>query len=211
MATVDRAVVSASALVAVVGAVLGLLFVLWPELRPDEPPPAMGAELGEAKLEPNVTLGDFVARRGDALRRQAPETREFTPEQLARAGAILTFQAVIEGYEGERCTVRWSTFDAGTGRRLAGPANLVDQDGWPTKYITPTAGRDQVDAEIWLPLPREPGPFFARVELLDPGEVRLASLDSPAFAGAPEPEPTPTAPPSATSAPPVLTPPVFGR
>jgi len=206
----DRTLTVASTAVTLIGGILALIFLFLPQLRPDEPAAALGAQLEAAKLESGVSLGDYWSRRGDQIRASSFEVAEFSDEALRHPGVVVTFQAVIEGYQDQACSVRWSMFTAESGQRVTNQANLVDQPGWPAKYITPTVRKDQVDAEIWVPAPADPGPFFVRLELLDPNGVRLASLDSPTFAGVPRLEPTPTPAAAQSTAPLVLTPPVFG-
>lgn len=195
-----------AALVTVIGAVLALLFVFWPQLRPSSPPETYGATLDGAKVEPDVTLGDYLARGGARLAAKAPNLRSFTDDELRQPGAIITFEIVIEGYNGKTCVVRWSLHDAATGARLADDPRFVDQYAFPDKSITPNAPRDQIDAETWVLVPAGHGPYFVRLALFDPDGVRLASLDTAPFAGQPRPTASPTLRATVVVTP-VLTPP----
>lgn len=181
-----------SAIVTLVGGVVALIFLFWPNLRPDEGPTAMGAELSNSRIESGVTYGEYWERRKELILAKNPQTTEPTDEQRAFGGIVVTFQVVIEGYAQRPNLVRWTMLDAASGGRLDNHPELTEAPGWPDKYIVPTAARDQVNAEIWVSLPAEPGPYTLLIEVIDPDGIPLAAIETDEFSGSPRTTPTPT-------------------
>lgn len=162
--------------------VLTLVFLLIPALRPGSGPTEFGATLSDPRLEQGVTLADVYDRRG----LQVPA--EFSAAELATAGALVSFDVVIEGFQGKTCLLTWSLFDDATDTRVA-DETLLEQPGWPDGTYVPAGQRDQASGEIWIRLPEQPGAYFVRLELIDPNGQRITSLDSEPFAvTAPQPK-----------------------
>ena len=154
--------------------VLTLVFLLIPALRPGSGPTEFGATLSDPRLEQGVTLADVYGRRN----LQIPA--EFSASELATAGALVSFDVVIEGFRGKTCLLTWSLFEDATDTRVA-DATLLEQPGWPDGTYVPAGQRDQASGEIWIRLPEQPGTYFVRLELIDPNGQRITSLDSEPF------------------------------
>lgn len=154
--------------------VLTLVFLLLPALRPGSGPTEFGASLTDPRLEQGVALADVYARRG----LQVPA--DYSAAERATVGALVSFDVVIEGFQGRTCRLTWSLFEDATDTRVADAA-LLEQPGWPDGVFTPAGQRDQASGEIWIKLPEQPGTYFVRLELIDPNGQRITSLDSEPF------------------------------
>jgi hypothetical protein len=102
---------SISAVVAFVGMLLGIIFVLWPSLTPHGPPATKSATLQKLTLDRNVTFGQYLDRIEHS---QTP----FEPNTLARRGALVEFEFIITGYRAKRLPLRWQLIDAETGDQI---------------------------------------------------------------------------------------------
>jgi hypothetical protein len=192
-----------SASVTLIAGILTVVFLLWPALRPEGGPTVLGASLSEPRLEMGVTLADVYTRR------QSTPPDSYSAAQLATPGALVSFVAVIEGFQGNTCRLTWSLLDAETKTRVA-DETLLDQPGWPDGTFTPAAARDQAAGTIWIHTPDRPGSYIVRLELLGPDGRHLTSLDSEPFTvarstapdgPAPGGLPTPAAPAATRPAP----------
>ena len=161
----------------------------------------MGATLSNPRIETGVSYGEYWDRRKDRILTKNPQSLAPSEDEQSYDGIVVTFQVVIEGYTNQQTLVRWTILDAETGRRLDAHPELSEQPGWPDKYIVPTANRDQVNAEIWVSVPAEPGPYTLLIEVIDPNDVPLASLQTDSFAGSPRVRSTATSEPTPTTRP----------
>ena len=91
-------------------------------------------------------------------------------------GVAISFDLSLEGFLNRRVDVRWSLFSAGKGA-------MVPQDYLVNRraiVAIPEAIVDRASGEFWIPLPKERGPYFARVSAWHQDE-RLDFSDSPPF------------------------------
>ncbi|HEV2059403.1 MAG TPA: hypothetical protein VGR11_08595 [Solirubrobacteraceae bacterium] len=119
----------------------------------------------------------------DEVRRVLASTRlrvSSTPgaaPKLSPLGVVVNFSAEIEGFRGKQSVVRWSLFDARERTRMPQPW-LRNRDAL---RLVPEAGSDRGSLAVWVPLPRERGPYFVRLELIDDRGTRLAKADTKSF------------------------------
>jgi hypothetical protein len=78
----------------------------------------------------------------------------------------VNFEAVVEGYSGQQCEVRWTLFDANS--RTAFPDSDFKSEHAET--ITPSRNRDEITEEFKVPDPGTPGTYFVKLELFPPDE-----------------------------------------
>lgn len=97
--------------------------------------------------------------------------------KLSPLGVVVNFSAQIDGYRGKRAIVRWSLFDARERTRMP-QAWLRNR---PALRLMPEAGSDRGSPAVWVPLPRERGPYFVRLELFDDRGNRLDKADTKSF------------------------------
>jgi hypothetical protein len=136
-----------------IAAVLGVVFLLVPNLRPEPTPQEGSATFEKPTLEQPVTFGQY-------LRRVELPQEGYTPEQLKQAGVIAAVQLTIKGYRGERLPLRWYALDLRT-------HDIVDEQSkkysfQPDRNVTPLTW------PFWVALPKTPGPFKIVFEIYPP-------------------------------------------
>jgi hypothetical protein len=154
----------------VAATVVGLLFVLWPELKPEAPPTAKGAELSDATLDRKATFAQYLDRLAES---HAP----FQRAQLRRRGVLIGFRMMAQGYNGARLPLRWQLINARTGSQVAQSQDL---------FYTPEAEEDRNTWSVWVPVPSgDRRVFFVEIELRDDrNAVPLDRLRTQRFRGA---------------------------
>jgi hypothetical protein len=157
------------ALVAFAATMTGLMFGLWPSLKPAEPPATRGAILTNATVD-RVSFGQYLDR---AALSRAP----YRVAELEQRGVIVGFEFNIRGYLNKHVPLRWQLIDARTG-------DQVDQSR--DYFITPRADEDHNSWSLWVPLPRRrSGRFFVEIQLLGNRRraVPLGRIRTDRFAG----------------------------
>jgi hypothetical protein len=152
----------AGTIVALVSGIIGLLFVLKPDLKPSGEAPRQAATLSDLKVEPSASRREYLARIDE------PAT-PYTKRDLGRRGALLRFRVAITGFEGKHLVLKSELFARASG-------NQIDQSKALT--ITPTNETTEAIQYLWVPLPSRPGKFYAVVELGQQKETYLQGLDT---------------------------------
>jgi hypothetical protein len=159
---------AAAAVVAFVGSVLGIVFVLWPSLKPEAPSPIRRVELSGVTLERPVTFGAY-------LRRIQQPAGGLEDAVLRQRGALASFDFVIEGYKNRRLPLAWQLVEARGG-------DVLDEsrDVW----LEPEVTKDSGTWPVWVPLPRgRPRRVFIQCALYEPrGVVALETFRTRTFA-----------------------------
>jgi hypothetical protein len=174
-------VVGATAAVALVAAVAGLVFDLRPDLRPD-PRADLGAELDVLAVERGVTYGDWLRRRSGSheqfLRQRAEYLREGgNAAGLKIPGELAYVKVAVRGFKERRVRLRWAIYDAKSARRVLRRAGVEDT------RVALQAPLDEFVSELWLGPITGPGRYFVRVEARQDDGTLLAIADSKAFRG----------------------------
>jgi hypothetical protein len=145
-----------AALVAFVASVLGIIFLLWPSLKPEAPSPTRRVVLTELKLERPVTFGAYLTR----IHQPAGGLADAV---LNERGALASFDFVIEGYKDRPMPLVWQLIEARRGNVLDENRDIV---------LKPEVTKDSGHWPIWVPLPRgERRRVFIQVELYEPRAV----------------------------------------
>lgn len=148
-----------------IAAVLGVVFLLLPNLRPERTPEEGSATFEKPTLEQPVTFGQYLRRI------ELPATG--TKEQLEQVGVIAEVQLTIKGYRGKSLPLRWYLLDLGTN-------DIVYESS--RKYSF-QADRNvaTVSQPFWAPMPDTPGQFKIVFEIWPPnskpGQPGVARLD----------------------------------
>ena len=157
-----------------IAAILGVVFLLVPNLRPERTPDEGSATFGVPTIERPVTLGQY-------LRRVELPPGDLTQQQLQRVGVIAAVQLTIKGYKGKQLPLRWYVLDLST-------HDIVDEQSkkytfQPDRNVTPFTW------PFWVALPRTPGPFKVVFEIYPPnakpgrpGVVPFAKTETETFA-----------------------------
>jgi hypothetical protein len=157
-----------SAVVAFIGMLLGVIFVLWPSLIPPSPPATKSATLQELTLDQNVTFGQYLDRIEQS---RAP----YEPNTLARRGALVEFEFVITGYRDKRLALRWQLINAETRDQIDRSRDIL---------IAPSATTERGTWNVWVPNPkRRSRRLYVQLQLYDDraGGSPIARLRTPRF------------------------------
>jgi hypothetical protein len=181
-----------ASVIALVTAAVGLVFDLWPELRPD-PRTTRAADVSVLAVERAVPVGDWLRR--DASRSEYGDrrkeylsrafaglgepTRAEVREALAVPGQLFYVKMRIEGFKRRSLRLRWSMYRVSGKRRLA-TEGLKDATG---AELVGEAPSDTSVALVWTPAAVARGSLFARFELIDSGGTVLGIADSERFRG----------------------------
>jgi hypothetical protein len=161
-------IVEIGGLVSAVAAVVGLVFVFAPGLKPDPPAPEKGADFTQVVAEPNVTREHY-------LRRLDQGPGDYSRGQLRTPGVIAAFNVSITGHRGEALPLRWGIYDAANGRQVYREKATT---------LRPEAANDEASMQVWAPLPRGGGLYYVLFQLFETdGTVVIDHARSPTFAG----------------------------
>jgi hypothetical protein len=142
-----------AALATAVAAIIGVVFTLSPNLKPEPLPPKRSAELSELALDPNARYSQYI----DRLRVKRLRKSDFTPEKLREQGAVVSFRVRMVGYKDEPLHLDWQLIDVSTGRELHEDRSTV---------FIPSVNDDEATKDIWVAYPRQDGPFRLEIQLL---------------------------------------------
>jgi len=155
-----------SGVVGFVATLLGVVFVLFPAIKPEEPPPTKGAKLSNLR-HTELSYGQYLDRLGwDRAPYDAPALR--------RRGILVEFDFAIEGYKDKALPLRWQLIDARRGGQLAKSRD---------NEIIPEAPKDGGTFPVWVPLRhRRPQRVYVQLQLYgDTGEAPIARKETPPF------------------------------
>jgi hypothetical protein len=91
-------------------------------------------------------------------------------------GVVISADLELAGLRGKPVLLSWSMWQQGGKKRLYG--NWLNRN--LAYRLEATTDRDTTSLDLWVPLPKSPGPYFIRVNLAA-GESLLASADSQPF------------------------------
>jgi len=136
-------------------AVVGLVFLFFPDLRPTGTPDEGSATFSKPMVEQPVTFGQYLDRV------EIPRDTS-TAEELRRPGALVSVQVTIKGYRNQALPLRWYLLD--------GPEIVAQQ----SRKHALTADRNDAPAawSFWVELPPGAGPFRVVVEIYPPNPKR---------------------------------------
>jgi hypothetical protein len=152
----------AGTIVALVSGVVGILFVLKPDLKPSGKAPKQAATLSRLSVEPSAPFREYLAR----IDLSATPYKE---RELGRRGALIRFRVAITGFEGKRLILKWELFNRASGEQI---------NESKATSIRPTTETNEAIWYFWVPLPRRPGRFYAVVELSQQKKSHLLGLDT---------------------------------
>src|SRR4051812_29456206 len=160
--------VQAGAIAGALAAILGLVFLLFPKLKPTVP---------EAPKKRVVALSDVqVEQRG---------YREKSGFYIV----AVHFRCQVDGYLGTTLPVRYRLVNADTGHPYDVPRIGRHGDGpWPgapTTGFTPTAESEALPGEVEVEIPFTGPSWKVQLEIHGPDEKRLDAIETPSFKVAP--------------------------
>jgi hypothetical protein len=154
-----------------VAAALAVVFLLLPQLKPDEPckGQTLDAQLTDVAVDRSVTYGGYLK-----LTRQSPAG--YSQPRLQQVGKLISFQVTATGYKGKRLPVRWTT-ERATGEPVRDPA-LNDQLALEVK---PEACTDSGSELAWARDPTQPGAYKVVLRLFDAKNQPLRKVQTGVF------------------------------
>jgi hypothetical protein len=157
-----------AALVTFAATMTGLIFGLWPALKPTEPPATKGATLSNATVD-HVSFGQYLDR---VTQSRSP----YRAARLQRRGALVIFDLNVKGYGNEHLPLQWQLIDAQTGAQIDQSRDLV---------FVPRANDDHNTLSIWVHVPSgRDRRFFVEIQLLDNrGAIPLGRIRTNHFSG----------------------------
>lgn len=172
-----------TAVVALVGSLVTVLFTLVPSLKPD-PREQIGAAISVFAVDANVTLADWAHRAYPDWRAEYKlifNTPTPAPDLLAVLGDVVYVRTQVDGYKHRSVTLQWSVYDAAhhtpDGGRIDYGKLVSAPPIPPLKIDSPNRSSVQL---LFVPLVGElvdTPRTFVRVELDDPQGV-LAITDT---------------------------------
>lgn len=160
-----------SAIVGLIAGVLGLVFLVFPALRPEAAKDIGTVQVSDVRVRQPVSFGRY-------LQRLKLPPGQLSAKYLARRGVMIEFQTQIEGFKGKQLPLRWELNDAATN-------DVVDEDQAVT--IKPSTNNEGRTWFVWAPAPETTGKYYVTVTIYQPpkGEVDvpLEAFDSPEFTG----------------------------
>jgi hypothetical protein len=161
----------ASALVALIGAIVALVFKFAPDLEPQPSPTKVEATISEVRAVRPVTFRRFLQRQ------QLPISPEMTPEFLARRGVMIQFAYTLVGLSGKNLRLSWQLSDAVTNELVA-----EEQSAY---LLTPSRNEDSGDWAVWIAAPKQGRTYYATVTIFKPQgpPYELKHFDTPRFPG----------------------------
>ena len=166
-----RFVKQASVVVGLISAVVGLVFLFFPQIRPDSPgpKPQQSARISGVELVPHATKGQFLDYSDQ-------EKTGLTKQQLDVVGASAAFKLTLEGYKDQELLLQRQLVNARTGD-VIGKA----QDITFTPTDDATNGRPWWD---WVPLRSGRGSYVLVFKLFaEPNEPAVECKQTKPFAG----------------------------
>jgi hypothetical protein len=162
-------VIGIGAVAGALTAVFAFIFILFPNLNP----PLEGwATLSIARVEHNVTFGEYLQRPWVPQQ----ETGE-NDEQLKMVGNIIYFDIETQDFAGKEAYTRYTVYDTHTEKPVSG---LAFRSAWPSDVVVPGKQTSKAQMETWVPVPQDGsiGPYRIWIELytiVNQQERRLAS------------------------------------
>jgi hypothetical protein len=129
----------------------------------------------DARAFPDTEEGKQQARRFATTMLRQVRSRSVGRRRREAVGALVTYDLRLVGFDGERVTVGWSLWTASKRARL--PENWM----FSRRAAVVEADRqdDSAAGMVWIPLPRDRGPYFIRLSLYDDQGVELDNADTP--------------------------------
>lgn len=143
-------------------AILGLLFLVFPKLKPMPPEPTkkLGVTLTDLQVEHSGSFHDSNS-------------------------VVIRFKAQIEGYQDKVLPLMWTLYNSNTGKSYGAFDGLLGPGppwrGWPTPGFKPTAQSESFSGEIRVPIPFGGVTWKVRLEITDPNGKPLERVDTKPF------------------------------
>jgi hypothetical protein len=140
--------------VTVISAVVGLVFGLAPELKPEPPAPQRSATLTSVDFAPSLSMRQMLDRTDQS-------SAGLTREELAARVVFLRYRFETVGYKGKELPIKTELIEANGDQ-------VHEQRPFE---IVPQANEDHGTWYTWAPLPRSRGRYRLLLQIFEPNEV----------------------------------------
>jgi hypothetical protein len=142
------------------------------EENPDCEDVANAMGIGHAlDLEGNLVAPGVAAERVVKVLKDARTTQRKEP-----LGVVVSVDVELAGLRGKPVLLSWSMWQKnGTTRRLYG--NWLNRN--LAYRLKASTDRDTATLDLWIPLPKPPGPYFVRMQLTASGSARASTNSQP--------------------------------
>lgn len=168
--SIEKIAVSLAAVVALIGAIVALVYKLWPD--PTPPPPSQKAAL--------EIRDSFPARFVDFLAETGQDTSTYTNAELNQAGIEYYVDVMVTGLRNKNTEIAWTLRgdlgDLSNDERRKWIHQLLGNVKPPTDNYTRTA-------KVWIQTPPFRGRFFAEIEIDYPEYETLVVIKTRPFSG----------------------------
>jgi hypothetical protein len=162
------------AVVALLSSLIPLLFSLVPSLKPD-PRDSVAASLSVFAIDPEVTIGNYLARAYGNKAAGAKRLR-IAAEEFGFMGDVVYVRTHVDGFKHRRVRLTAAIYLVKGQQRVMLPSTLFHPP-IPAELDSPSTSSV---ALIWIPSLADEPPAFVRVEMYDGTKWQmLAVADSP--------------------------------
>jgi hypothetical protein len=160
-----------SALVGLVASLVALIFIFKPGWKPQAPPNASKATIGDTRVFQPVTFRRYLQRQ------QLPIGPDLTRAYLDRPGVMVSFHYEITGLRHKKLALRWELSNAITNDLVAAENSAYT--------LVPSNDDDAGDWSVWVPAPKPGANYYVTVTIYQPQgpPYELKHFDSPTFPG----------------------------
>jgi hypothetical protein len=164
-------VFEAGAFVALVGAIVGLVFTFAPGCEPQPPSNVSKATISNIRVTRHVTFKRYLLRQFKEI------PPGLTEKYLASRGAVVDFDWEIIGLRDKHLPFGWELSDSNTN-------DLVAADMIPWE-LTPSKNEDSGSWAIWIRAPKPGRRYYATVTIYKPEgpPYELKHFPTPVFPG----------------------------
>jgi hypothetical protein len=176
---VRATILALGALASAVTAILAVVFLIWPALRPD--PEANGEILELRRVWQNISQGEYCDRVALAPI-QVENCANDSAAMRARRGDAYEVKVAAVGYNGTPLTLNWSIMPestASSGSTL--DESAWDQPTWPDSGFTPSRDDESQVLRFWIPYPEDKNRQYIRLTLQAADGTLLATKDTEPF------------------------------
>lgn len=128
-----------------------------------------------AEMFDHIRMGAAPADTPASSSAQAPTTDQQPVSRKEPLGVEVDANVELSGLRGEAIWLHWSLYPAAGGTRLFGKwlGSVV------TDQLIPSTDHDTGSVSFWIPLPVDPGPYVAKLELFSNGHSLASATTDP--------------------------------
>jgi hypothetical protein len=136
-------------------------------------PTAAGVDFSDVKVQPNVTLGQYLEMPGLSDKVRESEVSNVERQWL---GNIIRFRLELKAFKKRTVSLKWTVSEAATLRPVE---DMKEQPAWPQERVRPLHDTSENQYETWVPFPLDGrGTFLITLEAYATIKGNTERLDS---------------------------------